>query len=166
MDRLDSVIRVANDHESESYQSGQSINDIQHEVIALRQAVDSWNEDEQQAEPHTEEQPGDQHQSEVIGLPRQEGHDTSEPDPLGLSRSASMAGSATTIIASALELPLFKGSKRVFVRDAHLFVVGKYVVIDRWFVSLIIGKGSINCYRGSSTERFPTRNLCKDDWSR
>ena len=44
---------------------------------------------------------------------------------------------------SALELPLFKGSKRVFVRDAHLFVIGKYVVIDRWFVSLITGRGSI-----------------------
>ena len=54
-----------------------------------------------------------------------------------------MAGSATTIIVSALEMPLFKGSNRVFVRDAHLFLVGKYVVIDRWFVSLIIGKGSI-----------------------
>ena len=143
MDRLDSVIRVVNDHESESFQIGQSINDVQHEVIALRQAVDSWNEDEQQAEPHTEEQPEDQHQSEVIGLHIQEGHDTSQPDPPGLSRSASMAGSATTIIVSALELPLFKGSKRVFVRDAHLFVVGKYVVIDRWFVSLIIGRGSI-----------------------
>ena len=38
------------------------------------------------------------------------------------------------MIVSALELPLFKGSKRVFVRDAHLFVIGKYDVIDRWFV--------------------------------
>ena len=44
---------------------------------------------------------------------------------------------------SALETPLFKGSKRVFVRDAHLFVVGKYIVIDRWFVSQITGRGSI-----------------------
>ena len=45
--------------------------------------------------------------------------------------------SLTTI--RALELPLFKGNKRVFVCDA----IGKYVVIDRWFVSMITGKGSI-----------------------
>ena len=44
---------------------------------------------------------------------------------------------------STLELPLFKGSTRVFVRDAHLFVIGKYVIIDRWFVSQIVGRGSI-----------------------
>ena len=31
----------------------------------------------------------------------------------------------------------------MFVRDPHLFIVGKYVVIDRWFVSLITGRGSI-----------------------
>ena len=36
-----------------------------------------------------------------------------------------------------------KGSKQVFVRDAYLFVMGKYVVMDRWFVSQITGKGSI-----------------------
>ena len=47
------------------------------------------------------------------------------------------------MIVSSLELPLFKGNRRVFVRDAHLFVIGKHVVIDRWFVSLIIGRGSI-----------------------
>ena len=65
-----------------------------------------------------------------------------EPPP-GLSRSSSVAGSATTIMVSSLELPLVKNSKRVFVRDAQLFVFGKYVVIDRWFVSQITGKGSI-----------------------
>ena len=62
-------------------------------------------------------------QSEVIDPPIQDGHDTSEMALPGLSRSESMAGSATTIITSTLELPLFKGSNRVFVRDAHLFVV-------------------------------------------
>ena len=45
MDRLDNVIRVVNDHESESYQVGQSINDIQQELINLRQTVDSRNEE-------------------------------------------------------------------------------------------------------------------------
>ena len=98
---------MVNDHESESYQIGQSINDIQH-------AVDAWNEDDQQPEPHIEEQQEEQHQSEVIGLPIQAGHDPSELAPPGLSRSASMAGPATTIVASALELPLFKGSNRAF----------------------------------------------------
>ena len=32
MDRLDNVIRVVNNHETENYQVGQSINDIQHEL--------------------------------------------------------------------------------------------------------------------------------------
>ena len=76
-------------------------------------------EDDQQPESHVEEQQEEQHQSEVIDLPIQDGHDASEVAPPGLSRSESMAGSATTIIMSTLELPLFKGSNRVFVRDAH-----------------------------------------------
>ena len=49
MDRLDSVIRAVNDHDSESYQVGQSINDIQHELAALRQTVEAWNEDDQRS---------------------------------------------------------------------------------------------------------------------
>ena len=77
-------------------------------------------------------QQGDQYPEEVIHLPIREGHDTTDIDPPGLSPPASIAGSATTIIVSTLELPLFKGSNRVFVRDAHLFLAGKYVVIDRW----------------------------------
>ena len=43
---------------------------------------------------------------------------------------------ATTIILSSL----VKGSKRVFVRDAHLFVIGKYVVIDRGLCHKSLGK--------------------------
>ena len=129
MDRLDSVV---NHHESESYQVGQSMNDIQQELNALRQVVDAWNEDDQQ-EPQKVEYQEDNDPTEKIRISIQEGHHTFEQEPPGLSRPASMAGSATTIIVSALELPLFKGSKRVFVRDAHLFVIGKYVVIDRWF---------------------------------
>ena len=50
MDRLDNVIRVVSDHKSESYQVGQSINDIQQELINLRQTVDSWNEEEENRE--------------------------------------------------------------------------------------------------------------------
>ena len=59
MDLLDNVIRVANDHESESYQVGQSINDIQHELTTLRQTIDAWNQDDQQ-EGHEED-----HQEEI-----------------------------------------------------------------------------------------------------
>ena len=40
MDRLDNVIRVVNNHESESYQVGQSINDIQQKLTVLRHTVD------------------------------------------------------------------------------------------------------------------------------
>ena len=65
MDRLDSVIRVVNEHQSESYQVGQSINDIQHELSTLRQAVDAWNEDEQQLETPIEEQQEQQHQNDI-----------------------------------------------------------------------------------------------------
>ena len=63
-------------------------------------------------------------------------------------------------------MPLFRGSKRVFVRDAHLFVVGKYVVIDRWFVALIVWKGSI-IIDESSPQDFPVgtsvRTIGQDD---
>ena len=68
MDRLDSVIRVVNDHESESYQVGQSINDIQQELNALRQVVDAWNEDDQQ-EPQKVEHQEDNDPTENISLP-------------------------------------------------------------------------------------------------
>ena len=57
----------------------------------------------------------------------------------------------------------FGGNRRVFVRDDHLFVIGKYVVIDRWFVSLITGRGSIII--GSCTNRLSTtvRTTGSDD---
>ena len=95
-DRLDNVIRMVNNHESDNYQVGQSINDIQQEVIALRQAIDAWNEQDPQLvqDPTSEDQQGEQYQEEVIRLPVNEGHDTPDIDPPGLSPSASMAGSA------------------------------------------------------------------------
>ena len=82
------------------------------------------------------------HPSCLVGFQQQEDTDRVESPP-GLSGPASIAGSATTVIVSTLELPLFKGSKRVFVRDAHLFVIEKYVVVDRCFASQITGRGSI-----------------------
>ena len=48
IDRLDNVIRMENHHETDNCQVGQSINDIQQEVIALRQTVDAWNEEDPQ----------------------------------------------------------------------------------------------------------------------
>ena len=83
-------------------------------------------------------------QEDLPDLPLNEDQGPSDPPP-GLSRHPSMTGSATTIIVSSLELPLVKGSKRVFVRDAHLFLIGKYVVIDRWFVTG--SRKGINFYR-------------------
>ena len=140
MDLLDNVIRVVNTHETESYQVGQSINDIQQELNTLRQTIDSWNEEEEVVEEGRQD---DAPQDDIPQFPPQEDQDRSPEAPPGLVRSASIDGSATTVIVSALEVPLFKGSKRVFVRDSHLFVIGKYVVIDRWFVSQITGRGSI-----------------------
>ena len=113
MDRLDNVIRVVNDHDTANYRLGQSMSDIQQELTTLRQTVDSWNDEEEGRE---EEHQNDDVQENVTELPIQEEQDRSPDAPPGLARSASMAGSATTVIVSALELPLFKGSKRVFVR--------------------------------------------------
>ena len=140
IDRLDNVIRVVNTHATENYHVEQSIQDIQQELTSLRQTVESWNDEE---EENGEEPQEDSPQEDDPGLPLREDQDVPQDAPPGLIRSSSTAGSAMTVIVSSLELPLFKGSKRVFVRDAHLFVIGKYVVIDRWFVSQITGRGSI-----------------------
>ena len=139
IDRLDKVIKVVNTQTTDSYHLDQSVQDIQQELATLRQTVDSWT-DERQEEEEEQEIP---HQDELPDLPLQEDQGSVHDFPPGLSRSPSIAGSATTIIFSSLELPLVKGSKRVFVRDAHLFIIGKYVLIDRWFVSQVTGKGSI-----------------------
>ena len=111
-DRLDSVIRMVNSHEADSYQVNQSMTDIQQEVIALRQEVDACNEEDTQVHPTSDEQQEDQDQEdqeEVARLPLLGDRDAVEQPP-GLSPPASIAGSATTIIVSTLELPLFKGS--------------------------------------------------------
>ena len=91
-------------------------------MTILRQTVYSWNEEEEDRE---EEHQDDVVQENVPELSIQEGQNRSPETPPGLVRSASIAGSATTVIVSALEVPLFKRSKREFVRDAHLFVIGK-----------------------------------------
>ena len=129
IDRLDNVIQVVNTHATESYHLEQSVQDIQQELISLRQTVDSWNDDQ---EANGEEQQEIPPQDDVPDLPLQDDQGLPQDTPPGLVHSTSVAGSATTVIVSSLELHLFKGSKRVFVRDAHLFVIGKHVVIDRW----------------------------------
>ena len=163
IDRLDNVIKVVNTQAAENYHLDQSVQDIQQELTMLRQTVDSWNDEQQNDE---EEQQETSLQDELPDLPLHEDQGPSNDPPPGLSRSPSMAGSATTIILSSLELPLVKGSKRVFVRDAHLFMIGKYVVIDRWFVSQIVGKGSIFIDDPSPTD-FPmgtsVRTIGPDD---
>ena len=138
MDRLDNVIRVVKNHETENYQVGQEITEIQQELTTLRQTVDSWNDDEEGREEENQDEA-----TRIEDLPSQEDHENPPEIPPGLARPASLAGSATAVILSTLEMPLLKGSKRVFVCDAHLFVIGKYVIIDRWFVSQVVGRGSI-----------------------
>ena len=118
IDRLDKVIKVVNTQTTDSYHLDQSIHDIQQELITLRQTVDSWNDEQQIDEGEGQEISP---QDEFPDLPLREDQESFHDPPPGLSRSPSMAGSATTIIISSLELPLVKGSKRVFVRDAHLF---------------------------------------------
>ena len=153
INRLDDVIKVVNTQVSDSYHLDQSIQDMQQELVTLRQTVDSWN-DEQPNNEDQEEQQVSTPQEEMPDLPVYEDQGLPYDPPPGLDRSPSMAGSGTTIILSSLELPLVKGSKRVFVRDAHLFAIGKYIVIDRWFVSKVIGRGSIFIDDPSPTE-FP-----------
>ena len=90
MDRLDNVIRVVHTHETENYQVGQSINDIQQELTTLRQTVDSRNDEEEGVE---EEHQDDDARNDVVDLPLQEDQDRSPETPPGLGRSASTAGS-------------------------------------------------------------------------
>ena len=84
-----------NKHETDNHQVDQSGNDIQQEMIALRQTVDAWNEEDlpQQHDPTSEEQPEAQYHQEVTHLHLEEGHDNAEIDPPRLSPPASMAGS-------------------------------------------------------------------------
>ena len=153
IDRLDDVIKVVNTQATDSYHLDQSVQDIQQELMTLRQTVESWN-DEQSNDENQEEQQEVSPQEDVPDLPVYEDQGHPYDPPPGLGRSPSNAGSGTTIILSSLELPLVKGSKRVFVRDAHLFAIGKYIVIDRWFVSKVIGRGSIFIDDPSPTD-FP-----------
>ena len=166
IDRLDNVTKVVNNQAAENYHLDQSVQDIQQELTILRQTVDSWNDEQQDDE---EEQPGNILQEDSPDPPLHEDQGPSNDPPPGLSRHPSMTGSATTIVLSSLELPLVKGSKRVFVRDAHLFLIGKYVVIDRWFVSQVVGKGSIFIDDPSPTD-FPIGTSVRtigpeDEWT-
>ena len=120
----------------------------------LCHTVDLWNEDyPQPQQPECEEQQEEQPGETRHEIGQEQAHEEVQDDAITVASSQvnpppgltapSMAGSASTVVVSTLEMPLFKGSKRVFVRDSHLSVVGKYVVIDRWFVAMITGRGSI-----------------------
>ena len=50
INRLDDVIKVVNTQAADSYQLDQSVQDIQQELITLRQTVESWNDDQQHDE--------------------------------------------------------------------------------------------------------------------
>ena len=75
--------------------------------MTLRQTIDAWNDEEEVNEEHHQQ---DTTNNDTTDLPLQENVDNVEEPPPGLSRPASIAGSASTVIMSTLELPLFKGS--------------------------------------------------------
>ena len=95
IDRLDSVIKVVNTQATENYHLDQSVQDIQQELTLLRQTVDSWNDDQENDGEEQQEVPP---QDDVPDLPSYEDQGLPQDAPPGLVHSASMAGSATTII--------------------------------------------------------------------
>ena len=155
-DQLDNVIRLVNSHEQNICQTQQVLQETQQTVDQLRQTVETWNEPydhdqehEQQVEQSELGNAGHNQQGQVEELNEIVRGDVStmtssqiHPPP-GLHSSDSGLGSASTIIMSTPEMPLLKGSKRVFVRDATLFTVRKYIVVGRWFVTQIVGRGSV-----------------------
>ena len=131
--RPDNVIRVVNDHGQENFPLQQAVQDQEQAFETLKQTVDSWNDEEYQ-------QPQQEEQQEISEVEVQNDHDNGLRDqlpndpnddestlssqvnpPPGLL-SDSDIGSASTIIVT-LEMPLFRGSKRLFVHDAHLFAI-------------------------------------------
>ena len=44
-ERLDNVIRLVNNHETDSYQVNQAMHEVQQAVDTWRQTMDSWNDD-------------------------------------------------------------------------------------------------------------------------
>ena len=111
----------------------EALQDVQQALDQLRQTVDAWNE----TYDHDQEQEQQPEQNE-LGNVRQDDQDQAEREndithdevytiassqinpPPGIQTP----GSASTVIMSTLEMPLFKGGRLVFVRDAHVFFVG------------------------------------------
>ena len=99
IDRLDDVIKVVNTQSADTYHlppPDQSIQDIQQELLTLRQTVDSWNDEQQNDE---EDQICSREvitQDEVPDLPLHDGQELPYDPPPGLTRSPSMAGSGTS----------------------------------------------------------------------
>ena len=52
-------------------------------------------------------------------------------------------GLANAITMSTLEMPLFKRSKRLVVRDDGLFPTGKSIVVGDWLVAQTVARGSL-----------------------
>ena len=57
IDRLDKVIQVVNTQSADNYHLDQSLQDIQQELVTLRQTVDSWTEEQQNDEEEQQEVP-------------------------------------------------------------------------------------------------------------
>ena len=110
-------------------QLDQSVQDLQQELLTVRQTVDSWNDEQQNGEEeHQEVTP----QDDVPDLPVYEDQGHPYNPPPGLDRSPSMAGSGTTVILSSLELPLLKGSM------FRVTGVMRYVMLSKLKLLLIL----------------------------
>ena len=84
IDRLDNVIQVVNTHATESYHLEQSVQDIQQELISLRQTVDSWNDDQ---EANGEEQQEIPSHDDLPDPPLHEDQELPQDTPPGLGGS-------------------------------------------------------------------------------
>ena len=89
IDRLDDVIEVVNTQAADSYHLDQSVQDIQQELVMLRQTVDSWNDERPRDDVH-EEQQETTLQEELPDLPVYEDQGPPYDPPPGLSRSSSL----------------------------------------------------------------------------
>ena len=73
-------------------------------------------------------------------------------------------GQRPRLLCLLLNCPYLKEVTVFFCSWCAFIRCWKYVVIDRWFCITNHWK-RIHYHRGSITERFSTRNFCKNDWS-
>ena len=110
---LDAVIRLVNRHADESQRTQQVLEETTLTVGETRETVGSWTAGD---EYQDEEVQGDEERPVT-----QQDTPQDLPETLSSSPGLSLVGSASTVIISLLKLLAMKGSKRLVVRDQHLF---------------------------------------------